>query len=147
MSQTSRMRCGLLAAVAALVALPALGAAQADMAPTNDLPNPYTTVEGWAKISRDWGSTSSVDVDPDGVSIWVADRCATNQRGCAINADMDPVMKFDANGNLVTSFGAGLLVWPHGITVDPDGNVWVADGQDNSTMDGVAEGDVIGHQV
>ena len=31
----------------------------------------------------------------------------------------------------VTSFGEGLLVFPHGIHVDPEGNVWVTDGNDN----------------
>jgi DNA-binding beta-propeller fold protein YncE len=149
MSDTSRMRSAVLAAAMALVAFPALGAAQADMAPTNNLPNPYTTVEGWAQLpdGREWGSTSAVDIDPDGTSIWVAERCSTNQRGCAVNADLDPILKFDSNGNLVTSFGAGLIVWPHGITVDPQGNVWVTDAQDNSALDGVSEADVYGHQV
>jgi len=103
------------------------------MPPTNDLPNPYTTIEDWGQLpdGRTWGSTSAVDVDPDGVSIWVAERCTTNQRGCLTNSEVDPVMKFDADGNMVTSFGAGLLVWPHGIHVDREGNVWVADGMDN----------------
>ena len=45
----------------------------------------------------------------------------------------DPtILKFDSTGKLVTSFGAGLLVFPHGIYVDRDGNVWVTDGQDNA---------------
>src|SRR6185369_16332592 len=41
-------------------------------APTNDLPNPYRTVEGWAKLpaGRTWGSTSAVDIAKDGSSIW-----------------------------------------------------------------------------
>ena len=44
--------------------------------PVNDLPNPYNTVEGWAKLpaGREWGSTSAVDVDKDGKSIWVGER-------------------------------------------------------------------------
>jgi sugar lactone lactonase YvrE len=29
---------------------------------------------------------------------------------------------------MVRSFGAGLITWPHGINVDHEGNVWVADG-------------------
>jgi len=122
-----------LSAVAALTALPLFASAQADMAPTNSLPNPYRTIEGWAKMpaGRSFGSSSSVDVDIDGVSIWVAERCSTNQRGCLVNPDLDPVMKFDADGNMVTSFGKGLIVWPHGIDVDSEGNVWVVDGQDN----------------
>ena len=118
---------------AALTVLPGMVRAQADMAPTNTLPNPYRTIEGWAKMpaGRSWGSTSAVDVDRDGVSIWVAERCSTNQRGCLVNNTLDPVLKFDTNGNMVESFGAGLIVWPHGIHVDREGNVWVVDGQDN----------------
>lgn len=94
--------------------------------PTNDLPNPYRTVEGWAKLpaGRTWGSTSAVDVDRDGRSIWVAERCGANS--CA-GSTLPSVLKFDAAGNLVTSFGAGMILSPHGLTVDRDGNVWVVD--------------------
>ena len=48
---------------------------QAD-GPTNDAPNPYRTVEGWAKLPEGikWGSTSAVDIDKDGKSVWVAER-------------------------------------------------------------------------
>jgi DNA-binding beta-propeller fold protein YncE len=104
----------------------AISAAQATMAPLNDLPNPYKTVTDWAKLptGRTWGSTSAVDIDRDGKSIWMAERCGTNS--CA-TSNLDPVMKFDPNGNVVTHFGAGMIVAPHAITVDKDGNVWVVD--------------------
>lgn len=94
--------------------------------PTNNAPNPYRTVEGWAKMpaGRTWGATSAVDIATDGVSIWVAERCAANS--CA-GSTLDPILRFDANGNLVRSFGAGLLLSPHGIHVDRDGNLWVTD--------------------
>src|SRR5688572_30639141 len=48
--------------------------------PTNDVPNPYNTIEGWAKLpdGRTWGSTSAVDIDKDGKSVWVAERCQVN---------------------------------------------------------------------
>ena len=54
--------------------------AQANMQPVNDLPNPYQTVEGWAKLpaGRTWGATSAVEVDKDGRSIWVGERCGAN---------------------------------------------------------------------
>ena len=135
----------LTAAVAA--ALPMLGHAQADMEPVNDLPNPYQTIEGWAKLpeGRNWGSTSAVDIDPDGVSIWVAERCGGNVGPC-VEGTLDSVFKFDAEGNMVTSFGKGLIMWPHGIHVDFEGNVWIADGRDNSTADGPAD-EPLGHQV
>jgi DNA-binding beta-propeller fold protein YncE len=104
--------------------------AQDTVAPTNDAPNPYTTVTGWAKMpaGRTWGSTSAVDIDPDGKSIWVAERCGANS---CLGSDLPVVLKFDPTGTLVRSFGAGMFVFPHGIFVDADGNVWVTDGQDN----------------
>src|SRR5262249_1644403 len=34
---------------------------------------------------------------------------------------------FDSSGALVKSFAAGMLVFPHGLSVDRDGNVWVTD--------------------
>jgi DNA-binding beta-propeller fold protein YncE len=37
-------------------------------------------------------------------------------------------LEFDRSGKLLTSFGAGMFVFPHGITVDREGNVWVTDG-------------------
>jgi sugar lactone lactonase YvrE len=128
----------------------------AQTAPTNDAPNPYKTIEGWAKMpeGRVWGSTSAVDIDKDGESIWVAERCSTNS---CLNSTLDPILKFDKNGNLVKSFGAGMLIFPHGIHVDYDGNVWVTDGQDNrpraargAAADAplpAAPAKIIGHQI
>ena len=93
-------------------------------------PNPYRTIEGWAKMpeGRKWGSTSAVDIDKDGKSIWVGERCGANT---CLNSDLPAVLKFDANGNLVKSFGGGMMIFPHGIHVDRDGNIWMTDGQDN----------------
>ena len=101
--------------------------AQGDAQPVNSLPNPYQTVENWAKLpeGRTWGATSAVEIDRDGRSIWVAERCGANS--CA-GSDLPTVLKFDPSGKLVTSFGGGMFVFPHGIHVDPDGNVWVTDG-------------------
>lgn len=101
---------------------------QKGMLPVNDLPNPYKTVEGWAKMpaGRTWGATSAVDVDRDGRSIWVGERCGANS---CDGSNLPSVLKFDANGNLVRSFGAGMFVFPHGIHVDRDGNVWITDAQ------------------
>src|SRR5947207_12932736 len=79
---------------------------------------------------RTWGSTSAVEIDKDGRSIWVAERCGANS--CLEATTIDIVLKFDSSGTLVKSFGAGTMIFPHGIFVDRDGNVWVTDGQDNA---------------
>lgn len=91
------------------------------------VPTPYTTIEHWAKLpaGRTWGSTSAVDIDKDGTSIWVAERCGANS--CE-GSDLPPILKFDSEGTLVRSFGAGMLLFPHGICVDADGNIWITDG-------------------
>jgi sugar lactone lactonase YvrE len=122
------MRTTLAALTASLLVLHATATAQSPAAttPTNGGPNPYRTVEGWAKLTdgRTWGSTSGVDVDLDGRSIWVAERCGTNS---CVGSALPSVLKFDETGKLVRAFGAGLIQSPHGLTVDHEGNVWVTD--------------------
>jgi sugar lactone lactonase YvrE len=125
-------------AVAALAVACHLSVAAQDSSqrPTNDAPNPYLTEEGWAQMpaGRSWGSTSAVDIDVDGRSIWVAERCGANSCWNAAEqrpSPLDVVLKFDSTGRLVKSFGQGMFVFPHGIHVDQAGNVWVTDGQDN----------------
>ncbi len=118
-----RQICIVAVALLSLTGVPSLVVAQDT---GNDLPNPYQAVSGWAKMpgARHWGSTSAVDIDPDGVHIWVAERCGQN--ACE-GSTLDTVLKFDSSGQLVKSFGAGKMNWPHGIHVDTEGNVWVTD--------------------
>jgi len=93
----------------------------------NSEPNPYRTVENWAKLpaGRTWGQVISVDIDRNGKSIWVVERCGGTS--CA-KSDLAPILNFDAAGNLVKSFGAGMIVRPHGLFVDARDNIWVTDG-------------------
>jgi sugar lactone lactonase YvrE len=111
---------------AALVIAATVSIGAADAPPENGAPNPYRTVEGWAKLpaGRTWGSTSAVEVDKDGRSIWVAERCGANT--CA-GSELPAILRFDPSGQLITSFGAGMFVFPHGIHVDRSGNLWVTD--------------------
>jgi hypothetical protein len=94
--------------------------------PVNDLPNPYETMRDFGVLpnGRTWGSVSAIHVDVDGVHIWAGDRCGSNS--CA-ESDADPIVKLDPDGNVVSSLGAGLITWPHGMDVDAEGNVWIAD--------------------
>ena len=51
----------------ALLAIAAGAAYSQTVAPTNSLPNPYRSIENWAKMpeGRSWGSTAGVWVDRD----------------------------------------------------------------------------------
>jgi sugar lactone lactonase YvrE len=94
----------------------------------NHAPNPYTAVDGWGTLpaGRTWGATSAVFPAQDGSgNIWVGERCGENL--CAGKPDVDPILLFDNDGNLLDSFGAGMILWPHGMFVDSDNNVWVTD--------------------
>jgi sugar lactone lactonase YvrE len=84
---------------------------------------------------RTWGSTSAIDIDRDGRSIWVGERCGANtclDRATGQMSSLPSVLKFDGSGKLVASFGQGMLIFPHGMYVDRDGNIWVTDGQDDA---------------
>jgi 6-bladed beta-propeller len=99
--------------------------AQSQVQTINDLPNPFTTVRDWAKLPPDtkWAAVTAVEVSPDG-SIYVIHRCFQNS--CAGRTE-SPILKFDRSGNLVKSWGQGIFVFPHGASVDGDGNLWVTD--------------------
>lgn len=118
-------------------------AQQAPVQPTNNAPNPYETIVGWAKMpeGRVWGSTSGVGIDKDGVSIWVAERCGANS---CIGSNLPSVLKFDSTGKFVRAFGEGMIQVPHGLHVDRDGNVWVTDW---SSARGGNRDTTKGHQV
>ena len=119
--------------------------------------NPYRPVRGladgggptvpggeWARLpgGREMGPPASVHVDADGVSIWAFIRCDETSplpvaRGGRFGVDCmypdgklkphDTIYKFDPKGNVVKSFGAQMFIWPHGMHVDREGNVWVTD--------------------
>src|SRR5262245_34262133 len=101
--------------------------AQPSYAAPNDAPNGFLPGVTWGKLpdGRRWGSTGGVDIAPDG-TIWAYDRCGGNNNGCT-DSPLAPILHFDKAGRLLTSFGAGMFNFPHGIAVDRDGNVWVTD--------------------
>jgi DNA-binding beta-propeller fold protein YncE len=95
------------------------------------LPNPYQRNEMFFQwpAGRKLGAISAIDMAPDDASIWVVERCG-GQDNCIGNS-VNPIVKFDASGRVVAQFGANMIVYPHGIDVDMDGNVWTADMQSN----------------
>lgn len=113
---------GLSAALAGAALLAAAGACAENLAP-----NPYRVAAapfGELPDGRTWGATSAIYPAADGRHVWVAERCGANS---CVDSDVDPVLLFRPDGTLVRSFGKGLFAWPHGMFVDGEGNVWVAD--------------------
>jgi DNA-binding beta-propeller fold protein YncE len=142
------------------------------------LPNPYRPVKGladgggpsvpggdWARLpgGREMGPPASVHVDIDGESIWAVIRCDETSplavaSGGRFGIDclgpdnrikkIDTVYKFNAQGNVVKSFGAGMFIWPHGLVVDREGNVWVTDAVGAQGVAMAAKAGVkAGHQI
>jgi len=76
----------------------------------------YRPVEGWGRLPQGWSyvEATSVAVDP-------ADNVHVFNRGA------HPVIVFDRDGNFLRSWGEGVFRRPHGITIGPDGTLWLTD--------------------
>ena len=111
----------------ALLLLVGIGYAQTEPQPINDLPNPYRTVRDWAKPpgGAPWAAVTAIEMAKDG-GVYVIHRCSANS--CAGKTE-PPILKFDKSGKLLKSWGEGMFIFPHGATVDADGNLWVTDAQ------------------
>jgi DNA-binding beta-propeller fold protein YncE len=94
-------------------------------APRNDLPQPYKTTRDWGQLPTGvvWAAVTAIEPAPDG-TIYVIHRCFDNS--CAGRSEA-PIIKYDANGKILATWGQGLFIFPHGATVDRDGNLWVTD--------------------
>ncbi len=172
MSKAIRVRWMTVCGIAILLATSAVCFAQG---PTD---NPYRPVRGladgggpsvpggeWARLpgGREMGPPASVHVDIDGESVWAFIRCDETSpvpvaRGGrfgidCMNADgtikpHDTIYKFDSKGNVVKSFGAQMFIWPHGLHIDREGNVWATDsGADSAVQTAAKAGLKVGHVV
>jgi DNA-binding beta-propeller fold protein YncE len=118
---------------AAVVVWMAMDGAQAqtqDIAPINSGANPYRVIRDWALLTlekRPWGGSNGVAIDKDGRTVWATDRCSPGIAPGCLGTKSNPIHHFDESGKEIRSFGGGMFVWPHGIHVDRDGNVWVTD--------------------
>jgi len=112
-------------ALAAAASLSSPGLAQTSDAPRNDLPQPYRTTRDWGQLPPGvkWAAVTAVEPAPDG-TIYVVHRCFANS--CAGRAEA-PILKYDPSGKLIKSWGEGMFIFPHGGTVDGDGNLWITD--------------------
>src|SRR4029453_16556483 len=98
-------------------------ATNAGAQPRNDLPQPYETTRTWGELpagTKAWAAVTAIEPEPDG-SIYVVHRCFENS--CEGRREA-PILKYDAGGKLLATFGQGMFNFPHGGTVDRDGNLW-----------------------
>jgi len=109
--------------------------------PAIDLPNPWNGEVLPLPDGRIWGSTAGAEIDPTDGSAWIIDRCGSNT---CVGSDLDPILHYNAGGEFLGSFGSGMFAFPHGIHVDPEGNVWVTD---PLPPDGRGAGGDVGQQV
>ena len=102
--------------------------------------NPYKPDYSWGDLpdGRSWGAVSAMYPAGDG-NLWIAERCGQNT---CVGSELDPVLLVDPSGTVLRSFGAGLISWPHGMFVEPDGNIWITD----ASVQG-AEAQGLGHAV
>jgi DNA-binding beta-propeller fold protein YncE len=115
------------------------------------LPNPYRIAEGWAQLpgGRPMGAVGKVVADPDGQHIWAVVRCERLEEPSRFgdecrDSKADPIVQFGPDGKVAKAFGGGLFIWPHGLDVDREGNVWVTDAVATNR---IPKGDKRGHIV
>src|SRR5207253_6384165 len=137
-----------LLSIAAFVALAGSTRAQQTRYPKpTELPNPYRLVDSWPTLPKNmnggqWGEVIRVHVDGRG-NIWVFHRCfnvvpAGSATCIGRGAANPPILQFDPSGKLLKSFGAGLFGYPHGFTIDGNGNLWTTDVNDQETVLGMS---------
>jgi DNA-binding beta-propeller fold protein YncE len=76
----------------------------------------YRVVEGWAKLPEGWSFVEATSVTVDG-----------DDKVFVYNRGPHPVVVFDREGGFLRSWGEGMTSRAHGITIGPDGSVWLTD--------------------
>jgi DNA-binding beta-propeller fold protein YncE len=92
----------------------------------------YTPLPDWARLLAGWSFVEVV-----GIAVDSRDRAFVFCRG------EHPVMVFEPDGTFVTSWGEGVFVRPHGITIGPDDEVWCTDDQDHTVRKFSADGELL----
>ena len=78
----------------------------------------YRLVENWAPLpgGEAWGEVTGVDIDAANTII-------------AVRRTSPYVIELNPAGTVLKTWGAGLVVWPHGFRIDHEGYLWLTDGR------------------
>jgi hypothetical protein len=89
----------------------------------------YELVPGWPRLPdgvERFGMTLGLELDAR-QHLWVFQRCFSTDCVDGPEEREPAVLEYDPGGRLVSSWGAGMFVWPHGFHLDAEGNLWTTD--------------------
>ena len=92
----------------------------------------YEVSEGWGKLPDGWGFKECAAVG-----------CDSSDNVYVFNRGEHPVIVFDAEGNFLRSWGEGLYPRAHGITMSPDGAIFLTDDGDHTVRKCNLDGSVL----
>jgi len=92
----------------------------------------YELVDGWAKYPEEWSLRDVVSLAID-----------SQARVGMLNRGAHPVLVFDREGNLLTSWGEGLFKRPHGNYIGPDNSVYCTDDENHTVRKFTPEGKLL----
>lgn len=110
---------------------------------------PLASVDGWPQwpSGKSHGQVTAVDVDA-GNRVFVLHRAGREWPvGDFPEGPIreDTVAVFDgASGALLDEWGAGEMVMPHGISIAPDGSVWITDAGREQVLHYTPQGELVG---
>jgi DNA-binding beta-propeller fold protein YncE len=92
----------------------------------------YEELADWPHLPQGWSFKEVADVAVD-----------ARDRVYVFNRGEHPVMVFEADGTFVGSWGEGLFVRPHGLTLGPDGALYCVDDGGHAIFKCTLEGQVL----
>ena len=92
------------------------------------------------EVSGDnWGNLPEGAVYREATSVDVDD----NDNVYVFNRGTHPMVVFDSNGDVVSTWGHGVFTNPHAVTVAPDGTIWCVDNGDHTVRQFTSEGKLL----
>jgi hypothetical protein len=81
----------------------------------------YEVLEGWGRLPEGWSY-----VEVAGVA------CDSQDRVYVFNRGAHPMIVFDKEGKFLNAWGEGMFKGPHGIFIDRNDHLWLADDKDHT---------------
>jgi len=92
----------------------------------------YRPVEGWGRLPKGWSYVEATSVAVD-----ARDDVYVFNRGA------HPVIVFDREGKYRRAWGEGVFRRPHGVTIGPDGTLWLTDDMHHTIRQFTPEGTLL----